>query len=330
MSDPTASIIIRCYNEREHIEKLLTGIFNQRFEDFEVLLVDSGSTDGTLEVAEQFPIEEIVYIDPEEFSFGRALNYGCEAANGEFCVFASAHVYPKRKDWLETLLEKFDDPAVALTYGKQRGNNRTKFAETQIFRRWFPDRDQIQTSSPFCNNANAAIRRDLWKEFRYDEELTGLEDIDWAKRVQKEGYRIAYVSDATIIHVHDESPREVYNRYRREALAHKQILPEQEFTFSDFVSMFLQNVVSDYRAAAAEGELWDAILGIPRFRLMQFWGTYRGFAQEKPVSEQVWRRFYYPDSNTYPSVGERDRPESQEDNDTEIDYSSLLEDSRTE
>jgi hypothetical protein len=94
--------------------------------------------------------------------------------------------------------------------------------------------------------------------------------------------------------------------------------------------MFCQNVVSDYRTAAAEGELWDAILGIPRFRLMQFWGTYRGFAQEKPVSERVWRRFYYPDSNTYPSVGERDRQDSQEDDDTEIDYSSLLGDSRTE
>lgn len=305
MSDPVASVIVRCYNEREHIGKLLHGLFEQEQVDFEVILVDSGSTDGTLEVARQYPIEDIVYIDPEEFSFGRALNYGCEAASGEVCVFASAHVYPKRTDWLKKLLEKFEeDENLALVYGKQRGNDVTRFPEKRIFKRWFPDHDIDQQESPFCNNANCAIRREVWEDFKYDDQLTGLEDLDWAKRVQQAGYDISYASEATIIHVHDETPREIYNRYRREAIAHSEILPEQEFTFLDFIRALTKNVVLDYVAAVKNGKVREAFVDIPMFRFLQFWGTYRGFRQSRKVSEQLWRRFYYPDTEGYPNANE--------------------------
>lgn len=317
------SIIIRCYNEREYIGKLLYGIFEQTVSDVEVILVDSGSTDGTLEVANQYPIDEVIYIDPEEFSFGRALNYGIEAASGEFCVFASAHVYPRREDWLERLIEKFEE-GVALVYGKQRGNEQTKFSERQIFRKWFPDRDRERQDTPFCNNANCAIRRSVWEEFQYDEELPGLEDLDWAKRIREAGWDISYAAEATIIHVHDESPREVYDRYRREALAHKQIMPDQEFTLGDFLWMCGYNTLTDYRTALAEGVLLDNLLEIPLFRMMQFWGTYRGFSQDAPVSERLWQRFYYPDKEGYPDVDTDSGPAiDYEAHDRTIDYTPI-------
>ena len=316
MGSPRASVVIRCYNEREHIGKLLYGVFEQTVEDLEVILVDSGSTDGTLEVANQFPIDEIVYIDPSEFSFGRALNYGCEAASGKFCVFASAHVFPKRRDWLETLLSKFDEQT-ALVYGKQRGNEETKFSEKRIFRKWFPEHDIEGQGTPFCNNANAAIRRSLWEEYPYDESLPGLEDLDWAKRLMRDDWKISYASDATIVHVHDETPMEVYNRYRREAMAHKQIMEDQDFSFLDFLGLFGYNTLMDYRSAVDQRTLLRNLIDIPRFRLMQFWGTYRGFAQDAPVSERLWQRFYYPDTNGYPDVD--DELTGDADNST-IDY----------
>jgi len=300
MASPWASIVIRCYNEGEHIGKLLHGISEQTFEDYEIVLVDSGSTDGTVEIAKDFGVDTIQYIDPEDFSFGRALNYGCEAASGEFCVIASAHVYPRRDDWLERLLDKFVDEDIALVYGKQRGNEVTTFSENQVFKQWFPDHDIERQDPPFCNNANAAIRRDLWEEYPYDEHLTGLEDVDWAKRLQKAGYEISYASEAEIVHVHDESPSDIYNRYRREAYAHKQISPNQSFSLLDFFRLSTRNILSDYRAAWAEGALRENVTEIPMFRLLQFWGTYRGFARDEPISRQLYQRFYYPDRNTYP------------------------------
>lgn len=320
MPSPRTSIIIRCYNEREHIGKLLHGVFSQNMDDIEVILVDSGSSDGTLHVARQYPIDDIVYIAPSEFSFGRALNYGCEAADGEFCVFASAHVYPARADWLDKLLEKFEnDDELALVYGKQRGTEDTKYPEKRVFRRWYPNHDIDHQSSPFCNNANAAIRREVWKEFNYDESLTGLEDLDWAKRVQEAGYKISYASEAKIFHVHDESAREVFNRYQREAIAHNRIVDNQEFSFFDFIGAFLRNTFADYRAAISEHELRGALLEIPRFRLMQFWGTYRGFHHDE-VSDQLRRRFFYPDTEGYP---ERETDPAGDEVETMIDYSRL-------
>jgi glycosyltransferase involved in cell wall biosynthesis len=315
-----ASVIVRCYNERDHIGKLLHGLFEQTYDDFEIILVDSGSTDGTLEIAQQHPIEEVVHIPPEKFSFGRALNYGCEAARGKYCVFISAHCYPKRVDWLKCLLEKFEDDDVAMVYGKQRGGGPTKFSERQIFKRWFPDEDIDYQLTPFANNANAAIRRELWGEYPYDEQLTGLEDLDWGKRVKEDGYEISYASEAEIIHIHDETPRQIYDRYKREAIAHKEIIPDQSFSITDFIGAFLQNTLSDYRTAVREGKLRGNIRSIPAFRFLQFWGTYRGFKYDNRISDQLRKRFYYPDEDGYP----KDSKETDEENRApEIDYSAV-------
>lgn len=291
---PIASIVIRCYNEEEHIGRLLSGIMEQTLiDETEIIVVDSGSTDATVTIASQFPTT-IVSIDPEDFSFGRALNLGCAEATGEFIVAASAHVYPVYDDWLEQLLAPFENPEVALSYGKQRGNEVTKYSEHQIFERWFPNVSNHDQNHPFCNNANAAIRRKLWKEQPYDERLTGLEDLDWAKRIMSRGYKISYVADAPIIHVHDEEPGDILNRYRREAIALKRIMPSEKFTLWDAVRLFTSNAWNDIKNAWDEGVLRTRLREILTFRLMQFRGTYKGFRQQGDVPSTLKRRFYYP------------------------------------
>src|SRR6187549_2224587 len=102
------SIIIRAYNEERHIGRLLEGIRQQTIRDVEIILVDSGSTDGTDSVAETFGAR-IVRIPSSEFTFGRSLNLGIQAATRELIVIASAHVYPVYPDWLEFLLRPFED-----------------------------------------------------------------------------------------------------------------------------------------------------------------------------------------------------------------------------
>lgn len=265
----------------------------QMVRDVEIIVVDSGSTDATLAIASRYPVK-ILHISPEEFSFGRSLNIGCRAAGGEFIVIASAHVYPVYENWLARLLAPFADPQVALVYGRQRGNETTKYSEHQVFARWFPDESNLRQDYPFCNNANAAIRRELWERLPYDEDLTGLEDIDWAKRVMKFGYHIAYVADAEMVHVHNETARHLYNRYRREAIALGRISPEERFHMREFVRLFLGNVASDYHHAWHNRVLWQNIWSVFVFRLMQFWGAYRGFAQRSPITSQLKQRFYYP------------------------------------
>jgi rhamnosyltransferase len=297
----TCSLVIRCYNEEGHIDRLLDGIMQQTIGEVEILVVDSGSTDATLAIAARYPVK-ILHIQPEDFSFGRSLNLGCRAASGEFIVIASAHVYPVYQDWLERLLAPFADPRIALVYGKQRGDLTTRYAEHQVFATWFPEHSNPQQDHPFCNNANAAIRRSLWEQFPYDETLTGLEDIEWGKRVLQRGYYIAYAADAEIVHVHDESPHQVYNRYRREALALKHIFPQERFTLWDVVRLFMVNVSSDLYHAWHDRLLGRTIAGICLFRLMQFWGTYRGYAQRAQVTKQLRKTFYYPQKRMCPRL----------------------------
>ncbi len=295
MTKACCSIVIRCYNEEHHISRLLSGVMQQTMSDVEIVVVDSGSTDATLRVASGYRVN-VLSIRPEEFSFGRSLNIGCQAANGEFIVVASGHVYPVYKDWLERLLAPFDDPEVALVYGKQRGGKTTKYSENQVLAKWFPNESNLHQDHPFCNNANAAIRRSLWEQFPYDETLTGLEDIDWARRAMHVGYRIAYAADAEVVHVHSETLSQIYNRYRREAIALKHIFPHERFHLWDFVRLSLTNVFTDYRQAVHDEVLRRQIVEIPRFRLMQFWGTYRGFAKRGRVTSQLRQTFYYPNS----------------------------------
>ncbi len=314
------SIVIRANNEEAHISRLLQGISGQTIPEIEIILVDSGSTDRTAEVAENFNFNsdraaqntdpdsnhrsndfsryhrtlQVVNIRPEDFTFGYALNQGIARSSHELVVIASAHVYPVYPDWLERLLAPFTDPQVALAYGKQRGDQNSRFAEGQIFHHWYPDRSQAHQPYPFCNNANAAIRSSLWQQQRYDETLPGLEDLEWSNRMMGLGYAISYVAEAEIIHVHSETPRRVYNRYRREAMAFKRIFPQEHFHGWDVLRHFTTNSLSDLAHAARQRQLTSHFWDILWFRWMQFWGTYRGYRQSGQLTWQLRQTFYYP------------------------------------
>jgi glycosyltransferase involved in cell wall biosynthesis len=296
--EPRCSIVIRAYNEEKHIGRLLAGILAQTVREAEIILVDSGSTDATAAVASRYPVR-VVSIAPEEFTFGRSLNRGCAQARGEFIVVASAHVYPLYPDWLEQLLKPFEDPAVSLTFGKQRGNATTKFSEHQILASWFPEASGMLDHA-FCNNANAAIRRRLWQWRPYNEEIPALEDVEWATWAMDQGHTIAYSAEAEVIHVHDESPRAVFNRYRREAMALKRIRPQEHFGLADLLRLYPSNVLSDAWHALHERVLRRKIAEILWFRWMQLWGTYRGFAESGPLSSELKQAFYYPRARARP------------------------------
>jgi glycosyltransferase involved in cell wall biosynthesis len=271
----------------------MAGIRCQSVRDVQVVVVDSGSTDGTLEFALQHA-DCVVQISAAEFSFGRALNLGCDASTGALLVIASAHVYPVYDDWVARLIAPLADKQVAVSYGMQRGDWRTRFSEHQIFRQWFPEQSVPQQNTPFCNNANAAIRKEHWVESRYDESLTGLEDLEWAMGQMRLGRHVAYVAEAPVIHVHEETYRRIYNRYRREAIALRRLVPSTHVYWWEFLHALGGNVVADSRTAARQFRLLREISGIVRFRFAQFLGTYHGMHHRGAIGRELTRRFYFP------------------------------------
>lgn len=292
------SIVIRCLNEEQHIGKLLDSIFIQTIENPEVIVVDSGSTDNSLSIISRYPVT-LLSIEPRDFSFGKSLNIGCNASTKELILIASAHVLPTNSKWIENLIQPFSDPKVALTYGKQRGDEYTKFSEHQVLSKWFPEQSNSTQENPFCNNANSSIRKNLWESIPYNEDLTGLEDIDWAKRAISIGHTIQYCPQAEVVHSHNESTSQIYNRYRREAIALKNIFPEENFNFYDFIKLTLSNIINDLQIAIHQKVISKNLVSILVFRTLQFWGTFRGFSKYSNVNSDLKKKLYYPNTKNY-------------------------------
>lgn len=205
MADPFASVVIRCKNEARDIGSVLCALFSQRVDrPFEVIAVDSGSTDGTLDTLRRFPVR-VISIPPADFSFGYALNVGCQAARGEVLVSLSAHVYPRNARWLAGHLGHFADDRVAATC--QGG--RLLHQDARAFER-----------APWIgyDNANGGFRAALWRQHPFDETLPGTEDKEWAYHFQRQGYVVVCDPALDALHEHDTGGRPwdlVRDRYRR-------------------------------------------------------------------------------------------------------------------
>ena len=290
-----ASIVIRTYNEAKHLSELLQSISSQAQERInqETIIVDSGSDDGTLDIARRFATK-IVTISKEEFSFGRSLNIGCETAAGDYLVFISGHCIPKDEKWLDRLVEPLQHNAVVYTYGRQIGSGESRYSECQLFKKYFPAISAIPQDGFFCNNANAAIQKAVWKQNPFDETLTGLEDMELARRLVNAGHSLGYVAEAPVYHLHDESWHKVRMRYEREAVALRHIMPEVHVRFGDFLRFYSSSVLMDAGAALKERMFWLRIGEILLFRLMQYWGGYRGNREHRKMSAQLREQYFYP------------------------------------
>ena len=270
-----SSIVVRTLNEAKYLERLLMGIRQQNDGDWEIILVDSGSTDGTLEIAERY-VDKVYHIPKGDFTFGRSLNLGCRHAEGRYLVLVSAHTYPANNNWLSNLLEPFDDPAIGMVYGRQRGLSSSRIAEERDLKHEFDSSSLVMVDKATGHNGNAAIRQSMWLEEPFDESLTGLEDIDWSRKIQRRGYRVHYAADAAVYHIHEESARRVYRRFLGEGIAYKRIFPGFRFSRLDLIKNLLSAVAGDFLYGLKFRKPVSKLVEIPVMRLAEFVGTYRG------------------------------------------------------
>lgn len=289
------SIVIRTLNEAKNLEKLLKGIHRQNYSDWEIVLMDSGSTDGTLEIAERYGAN-IYHIPSEKFTFGRSLNWGCEKAIGQYLVFASGHVWPITNNWLGNLVKPFEQPSIAMVYGRQRGTEASNLSEFRDLLLQYGNTSHILVDEPNGNNGNAAIRKNLWEDQPFDELLPGLEDVDWASKAERTGYRVYYAADAGVYHLHEESLRQIYTRYFREAIASKRMFPHNQFSWFDVARGLPYFMVRDIIFAARQKKL-KKLYQIPGTRGAQFLGIYNGLRREQRMGRITAKRLTVPETN---------------------------------
>ena len=293
------SIVIRTLNEATYLDQLLSGARKQVLPAgwaLELVLIDSGSSDDTLAIADRHGCR-ITHISKAEFSFGRSLNRGCEFARGQQLVFISGHCLPVNDQWLARLTQPLRDGVASYSYGRQLGSGTTKFSERRVFLKYFPPVSLTPQPGFFVNNANSAITRDAWLKYRFDEALTGLEDMELGKRLVHDGGTIAYVAEAPVYHIHDESWAQVRNRYEREGMALAKIMPEAGMNLFEFAECTLRSVAKDAYAALREQTLLKHLRTIISFRTMQYWGSYRGTRLARSLARASRRSYFYPDQH---------------------------------
>ncbi|MBT4208233.1 glycosyltransferase [Candidatus Woesearchaeota archaeon] len=309
---PETSIIIRTFNEEKHLGNLLHAIEKQDYKNYEIIVVDSGSTDKTLEIAEKFKTK-IIKIKSRDFTFGYAFNVGCEASSGKYLVLVSAHVIPTDKKWLSSLIEQFNNKKIAMIYGRQVGDSEAKFSEKKDFQRIF-GKSALDSKIPinYANNANSAIRKDLWEKRHFDEHLFGLEDIYWAKNMTEKGYLVHYEPKANIYHIHDEKWHQVFNRYRREAIAAVRIdLKHPPQARIGVVWMFL-NLFRDFLSSFPNFSR-RRIEEITRFRYYQWKGSKTGWLQGKGIDfDKQKNGIFYPTENKAVVIKDKHKAEIQD------------------
>jgi glycosyltransferase involved in cell wall biosynthesis len=211
------SIVIRTKNEAAFIEETLKRVGEQEFSGkCEIIVVDSGSTDSTLDIIKRHGVR-LLQIPEKEFSYGRSLNVGASHARGEFVVNLSAHAWPLNSNWLTNLMSGFQGHHVAAIYGRQISSGHRNpfeaFLNERLFghsRLTFSRNSNKVLRKMHFTNSNGAIRKYVWQAFKFNERVPYGEDILWQSEVIKAGFSISYAPNAAVYHCHRVSISAVY------------------------------------------------------------------------------------------------------------------------
>ncbi|MGQ9627675.1 MAG: glycosyltransferase family 2 protein [Anaerolineae bacterium] len=273
------SLLIRTKNEGRHLAETLKAVLSQSLKDCEFIILDSGSTDNTREIALSFSQTRLLEIEPERFTFGLALNLAARHARGKYLVMLSAHALPADGQWLSSLIRHFEDSRVAAVYGRQLPRPEAWPPVKVDLLHCYGPNSQVHANveDTFFSNANGAIRKALWERIPFDEALPACEDQDWARRAVAAGYLVVYDPQAAVYHSHNEVPWRVYRRYRDEEKGWQRILPGRKVDFHSFFRTWKERTLMDLRFILKNREDWLWLLLSPGYRIFWAFGQWRPY-----------------------------------------------------
>lgn len=218
---PAVSILIPVKNERRWIAACLDAVFAQQGPDFEVIVADSGSTDGTLDILRRYPLR-LVEIAPGEFHHARTRNRLAALASGEFLVFLGGDAVPLSSRWLAALLAPLLDPAVDAVYGRQipregaslerQASLALMYGDQPLRKHWSDLARQGYLLYHF-STVTCAIRTSVWRRHPFPEHLPVFEDMGFSKSLLDAGGTIVYEPAAAVRHSHDYAPGRLFRRF---------------------------------------------------------------------------------------------------------------------
>jgi rhamnosyltransferase len=276
---PLASIIVRSFNEGWALKETLSALRTQDYKNWELIVIDSGSTDGSEELICQARPNHFIRIRPQDYQPGRVLNHGMRIARGEFGIFLNADATPRDSGWLGPLVEALQDPRVAAVFGRQVPRPDCQAVFAHDYERCFGERRESMAWDHFFSMASSGIRRDVWARRGFLENLQYSEDEEYTRWCRAEGYRIAYCPASAAVHSHNYNPRQAYKRSFGEAWALAAMRPDRAVRAAPggrIVVGWLNDVRRDLGFCLRTGKIKEWPRGL-RIRWVQRLGKEDGF-----------------------------------------------------
>lgn len=273
---PPVWIVMRCHDDQPWLERTLAALASQDL-PHNLLVLDNASRDGSRPVA-LAAAQRLLDIPQGAYIPGRVLNLGMAQTDGELVVFLNADAVPHGPSWLRDLLAGFDAPEVAAVFGRQVPRPACPPLLAKDTEDTYGDgRRQARWRHCF-SMAASAIRRSLWLQMPFREDLRHSEDLDWTWRARQKGWRVRYVPEAVVTHSNHYDLAGYCRRQQGEGRAEASI-----FTWSAWEAGFLRyallpclrQVRDDYRWALGQRQprlLWQS----PLWRAAGLWGRWRG------------------------------------------------------
>ena len=151
---PKLSVLVPCYNVERYLDECLSSIVNQTFTDMEIICINDGSTDSTLDIIKKYAAQDdrIKIIDKENEGYGKSMNRGLDMARGKYIgiVESDDWIDPNMYEVLITAAEKNDVDVVKANFFEYTTFNGIKNKKRDILPEW-------DCGAPFCPQEKTSI-----------------------------------------------------------------------------------------------------------------------------------------------------------------------------
>ena len=271
------AVIMRSKNEMPYLPEAIASLRRQTFKDIELWAIDSGSTDGSVEVLQNaLDAEHFFKILPKDYQPGKVLNDMTARTTQDFIVFQNADAIFQSDDALEKLLRPLFNGDADAVMCAQDTRPDAKFIVSYDYQRAYDPKNIKGDNADFFSVVTCAFRRDLWGKIKIPS-IGYAEDVAWAKLCRAAGARIKLVTDSVVEHSHNYTLSDLYRKKFRHGVTFSKTYRRKANLFSQIMEL-CKEWARDLLYAVRKGRL-DTIPYNIAYRAVIHTGLYRGLKE---------------------------------------------------